>query len=269
GRSPPLHAQPARTRPGDPDQRRDAPEQLPALAGCVCGDLRHQDFLAGFSRHPSARSHPGIPETRTTLRRIERTPQQSGPALAHPRTMKRVLTAVVLIPLVLLAVFRAPLWLFALLVAGIIILALREYLNIAEAAGIKPFQWLTYAVSMTPIIAVWAATVIALQVSTSRRYTISPIDLPALRTLSIFPVMAPVIFGIALLFRKDLHGGLAPAAVSAFGVFYVAGSLSRLITLRADLVGNILVIFVLLSVWAGDTAAYYVGRSIGKHKLAP
>ena len=183
--------------------------------------------------------------------------------------MKRVLTAVVLIPLVLLAVFRAPLWLFALLVAGIIILALREYLNIAEAAGIKPFQWLTYAVSMTPIIAVWAATVIALQVSTSRRYTISPIDLPALRTLSIFPVMAPVIFGIALVFRKDLHGGLASAAVSAFGVFYVAGSLSRLITLRADLVGNILVIFVLLSVWAGDTAAYYVGRSIGRHKLAP
>src|SRR5262249_3302410 len=152
GRSPPLHAQPARARPGDPHQRRDAPEQLPALAGGVCGDLRHQDFLAGFSRHPPARSHPGIPETRTPLRRIEQAPQQSGPTLTQPRTMTRVLTAVVLIPLVLLAVCRAPLWLFALLVAAIIILALHEYLAIAQAAGIKPFKWLTYAVSVLPLL---------------------------------------------------------------------------------------------------------------------
>jgi CDP-diglyceride synthetase len=94
--------------------------------------------------------------------------------------MKRVLTAVVLVPLVLLAVFRAPLWLFALLVAAIIVLALREYLAIAEAAGTKPFRWLTYAVSMIPIITVWVAIVIALQASIPRRYAIYPVDLPAL-----------------------------------------------------------------------------------------
>jgi phosphatidate cytidylyltransferase len=183
--------------------------------------------------------------------------------------MKRVLTAVVLVPLVLLAVFRAPLWLFALLVAAIIVLALHEYLAIAEATGIKPFRWLTYAVSVIPIITVWVAIVIALQASTPRRYAPYPVDPPALRALSILPIIAPVIFGVALVFRKDLHTGLASAAVSAFGVLYVAGSLSRLITLRADSAGNILIIFVLLSVWAGDTAAYYVGRSLGKHKLAP
>src|SRR5262249_42784887 len=32
---------------------------------------------------------------------------------------------------------------------------------------------------------------------------------------------------------------------------------------------RILVILVLFSVWAGDIAAYYVGRGFGKHKLAP
>ena len=73
--------------------------------------------------------------------------------------MKRVLTAVVLIPVVLLLVFRAPLWLFALAVAGIIIVALHEYLNIAEAAGIKPFRRLTYISALIPII--WALTNIA------------------------------------------------------------------------------------------------------------
>ena len=49
--------------------------------------------------------------------------------------MKRVLTAAVLIPLVLLAVFRAPLWLFALLITVVVILAIREYLDILEAHG--------------------------------------------------------------------------------------------------------------------------------------
>ncbi len=43
--------------------------------------------------------------------------------------MKRVLTAVILIPIVVLALFRAPLWLFTLLVLGVALLAAREYLR--------------------------------------------------------------------------------------------------------------------------------------------
>jgi phosphatidate cytidylyltransferase len=39
--------------------------------------------------------------------------------------------------------------------------------------------------------------------------------------------------------------------------------------MRADSFTHTLVIFCLFSVWSGDIAAYYVGRSIGKHKLAP
>jgi phosphatidate cytidylyltransferase len=78
---------------------------------------------------------------------------------------------------------------------------------------------------------------------------------------------ATVILGVSLVFRKDLRMGLASAASSIFGVIYIAVSLSLLVCLRAD--ARILVVFVLFSVWAGDIAAYYVGRSIGKHKLAP
>jgi phosphatidate cytidylyltransferase len=80
-------------------------------------------------------------------------------------------------------------------------------------------------------------------------------------------IPAAVIFGVPLVFRKDLRGGLASAAASVFGVIYIGVSLSLLVCLRAD--KKILVVFVMFSVWAGDIAAYYVGRSIGKHKLAP
>ena len=59
--------------------------------------------------------------------------------------MKRVLTAVILIPIVVLALFRAPLWLFTLLVLGVALLAAREYFGIARAQGYRPFQVLGYA----------------------------------------------------------------------------------------------------------------------------
>jgi phosphatidate cytidylyltransferase len=186
--------------------------------------------------------------------------------------MKRVLTAVVLVPLVLLAVFWAPLWLFALLVAGIIVLALHEYLGIAEAAGIKPFRWLTYIFSLFPILG-WEAAVAIRSVRAHYVFADSLGDSlshgPSLSVWLILALLAPVLFGACLVFRKDLRMGLASTAVSAFGIFYVAAALTLLVSLRGDPAQSILVIFVLFSVWAGDIAAYYVGRSIGKHKLAP
>jgi phosphatidate cytidylyltransferase len=161
--------------------------------------------------------------------------------------MKRVLTAAVLVPVVLLIVFRAPLWLFALAVAAIVVLALREYLGIMKAAGITPFYVLTYAAGILPTLSF----------------------LPVLPSLITLLFLLPVIFVILLVFRKDLQGGLASVAGSIFGVLYISFSLSLLIELRASSVLSILILFILFSVWAGDIAAYYVGRAFGRHKLAP
>lgn len=176
--------------------------------------------------------------------------------------MKRVLTAVVLVPLVLLAAFRAPLWLFALLVAAVIVLALHEYLGIADAAGLKPFKWLTYIMGVGPFAVLWISGW-----PTERAYNKISFGLLFLPLWLTVLMAAVVILGVSLVFRRDLSMGLASAAASVFGVLYVGVSLSLLVCLRADI--KILVVFVLFSVWAGDIAAYYVGRSIGKHKLAP
>jgi phosphatidate cytidylyltransferase len=178
--------------------------------------------------------------------------------------MKRVLTAVVLVPVVLLLVFRAPLWLFALGIAALIILTLLEYLNIAETAGLKPFKWLTFIMALVPFVLLWSEGL-----PIEQEYNKISFDLLFLPSwLSVF-LIAAVVLGIPLVFRKDLKMGLASAASSLFGLVYVAVSLSLLVCLRADAYTKVLLIFVLFSVWAGDIAAYYVGRSIGKHKLAP
>ncbi len=54
--------------------------------------------------------------------------------------LKRILTAVVLIPIVLLLVLRAPVPVVALVAALVALLAVQELLKISEAYGIRPFQ---------------------------------------------------------------------------------------------------------------------------------
>src|SRR5208283_1966649 len=49
--------------------------------------------------------------------------------------MKRILTALILIPLVLLLVFLGPRWLVTLAVTGLAALAAWEYIGMAERAG--------------------------------------------------------------------------------------------------------------------------------------
>jgi phosphatidate cytidylyltransferase len=179
--------------------------------------------------------------------------------------MKRVLTAVVLVPVVLLLVFRAPLWLFALAVAGIIVLALHEYLSISEAAGLKPFQWLTYIAAILPFVLGWA------DIWRYEQHEVGKLEFSLFFLFGLQYVLmaAAVVFGIPLVFRKDLKMGLASVAASLLGLVYIAVPLLLLLCMRADSMTKTLVIFTLFSVWSGDIAAYYVGRAIGKHKLAP
>ena len=173
--------------------------------------------------------------------------------------MKRVLTAAVLVPVVLLILFKAPWPFFVLVVAAIIILTLREYLDVIEAYGITPFRWMTYVVAILVVLA----------------FTINnfPWLVPwFLRgVLSWFSVwyLLPVIFGVPVVLRKEMRMAAPAAAMSVFGVIYIAASLSLLIRLRHLPQAEYLIVFILFSVWGGDIAAYYVGRNIGRHKLAP
>lgn len=75
---------------------------------------------------------------------------------------------------------------------------------------------------------------------------------------------------IVLLFSfREIKTTLTDAAVLFLGVVYIAGFLSHLLLLRRMPEGSLLILFLMLLVWMGDAAAYYVGRSVGRRKLYP
>ena len=60
--------------------------------------------------------------------------------------LKRILTAVVLIPIVLLLVLAAPVPVLAFVTALIALLTTDELLKLSAGYGIHPFRWATYIV---------------------------------------------------------------------------------------------------------------------------
>jgi phosphatidate cytidylyltransferase len=70
--------------------------------------------------------------------------------------------------------------------------------------------------------------------------------------------------------RRPLVEALPAAGISASALLLVAFPLSFGVRLHGlEHEGPWLLLFALAITWANDTVAYFVGRAIGKHKLAP
>ncbi len=160
---------------------------------------------------------------------------------------RRELTAAVLIPAVLAILVAAPPWAWALLVALAGGLALVEFYRLIAAAG-----WVVpRAAGVAVFLAICAAAYLGSAAGLVGAAAAGLVLLPALVLFASPPVGAL----------------LASSSSSVFATLYVALGGAAMIALRA--VGWRAVLFVLAVVWAGDSAAYYVGRRFGKRKLAP
>jgi phosphatidate cytidylyltransferase len=169
--------------------------------------------------------------------------------------MKRVLTALILIPLVLLAVFRAPLWLFLLITAMVALAAVFEYLGITVGYGVERFRLLTYLYTAALFVVFYYAQEFG-----------GGAVLAGILLLFLF---APFLLMTSAMMRDDLKAALPGAAMSYLALPYIGLPLLLLALMRESVRGWVYVLFTFFAVWVGDTAAMYVGKSMGRHKLAP
>ena len=169
--------------------------------------------------------------------------------------MKRILTAIVLILAVFALIFFGQLWMITLAAAIVAELATYEYLKLAavgaESHGAQlriPIWWMALGTALAFVV-----------------------------TLTGFPVEAqlPVLSALTLVlfawngFRAPLIQVLPDTAQGLFGLIWIAYPLTLIPLLWKKEDGPALVVFLMVCVWAGDIAALYIGRAIGKHKLAP
>jgi phosphatidate cytidylyltransferase len=173
---------------------------------------------------------------------------------------KRIATAATLIPIVLLIVLRAPVSLLSAVVAIVALLTTREFLQLSQHYRVQPLWKPTY---------VYVAVLflfLALNAMSGKPLIATSSFMVA---MGFSAVLAPFVFLVIAMARSDFSAALPAAAASAFAFGYIALPLGFLVQIRQQWAGAILLVYVLLVVWAGDTTAYFVGRAFGRHLMTP
>jgi phosphatidate cytidylyltransferase len=195
-------------------------------------------------------------------------------------TWKRVATALVLIPVVVGLVLFTSTLVVAIATAAITVLALWEYFALGEAIGHRVYRILTVSCSLLLIYVQWRVlrpfyylSVSASNVAAGLRPGPSPgfSRISAMYSAgSIFFVFVLSLTIFILWTRRPLVEALPAAGISSSALLLVAFPLSFAVRLHGfPYDGPRLLLFALVITWAGDTVAYFVGRAIGKHPLAP
>ena len=161
--------------------------------------------------------------------------------------MNRLITAIGLLAFALFLIFAAPLPLFYAGALTMSVLCYREYASLVVAHGVAhPGVW-----------GILGGLIIMFSPQISRL----GVGLLAVSMLFV------VITSIAALRSSELTSILPRVSCIIFGTLYTFAPWRFSIDLRAESVH--LLAFALALNWVGDSAAYYVGRQFGKHKLAP
>src|SRR5258708_6644427 len=188
---------------------------------------------------------------------------------------KRVATAGVLIPFAVGIVLWGSTALLALVVALVTLLALFEYFALGEAIGHRAYRFWTATCALLIIYLQWLTTVINWTKMGGFAYARWELQLSVYIT-QLFPRAEDGIFlfvlGIAvitLFTKRPLVEALPSAGISTSALILVAFPLSYAVRLHgASSQGPAILLFAMVVIWVGDTASYFVVRSIGRYKLA-
>jgi len=158
----------------------------------------------------------------------------------------RMVVALTLLPIVLGVVWLGGWWLFALALGGSV-MALHELYVMGRG--------------LRPIVLGGFIGLVALLLGAQLG------GLPWMLGGLFSTVLAAfVVFG----FSDARPSATAAISLTLLGVVWIGGGIAYLLLLR-DIphYGRLVVFTVVLTVFADDTAAYFVGRTIGRHKMAP
>lgn len=158
----------------------------------------------------------------------------------------RILSALIMLPLLALLFIGGKLLLLACFVIGV--MGVREFYHGFESMKIRP----SYLVANISILGLYAINLFA----------------PTVYDYYLFWFPAVVIMSLLYLFDIE-HRGLADAMATLTGIFYVVFLSFHVALVEQTGEYGILVWLIFLTAFGTDSMAYFTGLAIGRHKLAP
>lgn len=182
--------------------------------------------------------------------------------------LARILTGVILIPLVVALVWWGPPAVVAACAAGVAMLAMLEFFDLADRMGLRAFRYWTFACAAGIFYAQYAAGLVETHSFAGGTFTRS-----SGAAISIEAVLLIFVFGMAAIgigTRRTLHDVLPAIAADSASLLFVALPFSYLVRINEiDRIGRQLVLLTLCMMWAGDTFAYFAGKAFGRMPMAP
>ncbi len=162
--------------------------------------------------------------------------------------IKRWLTAIIGLPILIYTIGFAPRWVFYLLLLLASLVSLTEFYRLTASDLPKPVIWSGYLSSLLLFLVVYTGKIFLFPV--------------IIATLAFFPmtILVTVPNSSGLYTASRIGKGL-------FGPIYICLPLSMLMIMDRHPQGNIWIFFLLAIIFSSDTGAFYCGRYLGKHKL--
>ncbi len=92
----------------------------------------------------------------------------------------------------------------------------------------------------------------------------------AIRGISLFLVITLLALSVLYMATsKDLSSTIPEMGMTLFGIFFIGFLLAYVSLIRKLPNGRLWVLFLIVTVWAGDISALLIGSFFGKHKLYP
>src|SRR5690606_34858232 len=175
--------------------------------------------------------------------------------------MQRVLTAIVLLAVLLGALLASspwPLIALLLLMAGC---ALWEWLRLSLSSAWRPAAfWVAVFATLVMLWLVWTWMPSTAAVPAVRRL-VHPWLMPAVAALWLVLALPQVLQGKTD--QPRMH-----VTLSVFGVLAIVSTWAALVLIYVEY-GAWCLVSMMALIWCADIAAYFTGRALGKHKLAP
>jgi len=174
---------------------------------------------------------------------------------------KRVITALWGIPLLVAVIWFGEPWnptLFTVFIAVWALLAAFEFYRLVTTSKVSPLTYFGLVCVLLFIVGRNPDVLSALEPHFDIAL-ITPLILSAAAVLSF----------IWLLARRQKEGAFAGWAWTMAGILYIGWLLSYLVSLRGLEDGRNWIFLALFTTFASDTAAFFIGRALGRHPLAP